>query len=232
MTPLTQTKILRVLQGQEFERVGGNEPIRADVRVIAATNRDLEGMVAEGTFRGDLYYRLNVYAIRLPALRERGDDLALLAEHFVRRFGRELRKEVRGIAPEAMELLRRYPWPGNVRELQSVVKQALLQTTGPVLLPEFLPPAVRGRDAAAAGFDFGGLTAFIQDRLRAGTTSLHADYQALTERHLFAQVLRHAGGNQSQAAKALGITRGTLRARLTALGITVERQPADGGEGD
>src|SRR3954452_17869293 len=143
MTPLTQTKILRVLQGQEFERVGGNEPIKADVRVIAATNRDLEKMIAEGTFRGDLYYRLNVYTIKLPALRERGDDLPLLAEHFVRRFARELRKEVRGVAPESVELLRRYPWPGNVRELQSVLKQALLQTTGPVVLPEFLPAAVR-----------------------------------------------------------------------------------------
>src|SRR5579884_776570 len=102
MTPLTQTKILRVLQGQEFERVGGNEPIKADVRVLAATNRDLEKMVAEGTFRGDLYYRLNVYSIQLPPLRERGEDLPLLAEHFVRRFSRELKKDVRGIAPEAL----------------------------------------------------------------------------------------------------------------------------------
>ena len=151
MTPLTQTKILRVLQGQEFERVGGNEPIRADVRVVAATNRDLEKMVAEGTFRGDLYYRLNVYTIRLPPLRERGDDLPLLAEHFVRRFGRELGKDVRGVSPEAMELLRRYPWPGNVRELQSVVKQALLGTTGPVVLPEFLPAAVRRGESGGRG---------------------------------------------------------------------------------
>jgi nitrogen regulation protein NR(I) len=232
MTPLTQTKILRVLQGQQFERVGGNEPIKVDVRVIAATNRDLEAMVAEGTFRGDLYYRLNVFTIRLPALRERGDDLPLLAEHFVRRFGRELRKEVRGIAPEAMDLLRRYAWPGNVRELQSVIKQGLLQATGPVILPEFLPAALRGREkgpGAAESFDFGGLTGFVQDRLQAGSTDLYAEHQALTERHLFTQVLRHTGGNQSQAAKVLGITRGTLRARLTALGIAVERPaPADG----
>ncbi len=229
MTPLTQTKILRVLQGQQFERVGGNEPIKADVRLIAATNRDLEAMVAEGTFRGDLYYRLNVFTIRLPALRERGDDLPLLAEHFVRRFARELRKEVRGVAPEAMEMLRRYPWPGNVRELQSVLKQALLQATGPVLMPEFLPAALRGREdgpGAEAAFDFGDLTGFVQDRLHAGTTALYAEFQALTERHLFTEVLRHTGGNQSQAAKALGITRGTLRARLTALGIQVERPSA------
>src|SRR4051794_9575044 len=149
MTPLTQTKILRVLQGQHFERVGGNEPIRADVRVVAATNRDLETMVAQGTFRGDLYYRLNVCTIRLPPLRERSGDLPLLAEHFVRRFGQELKKDVRGIAPEAMGLLRAYPWPGNVRELQSVIKQALLQTTGPVVLPEFLPAVIRNEGNAA-----------------------------------------------------------------------------------
>ncbi len=150
MTPLTQTKILRVLQGQEFERVGGNEPIRADVRVIAATNRDLEKMVAEGTFRADLYYRLNVYTIRLAAApRARATTCRCLVEHFVRRFGRELGKDVRGVSPEAMELLRRYPWPGNVRELQSVIKQALLETTGPVVLPEFLPAAVRREESGA-----------------------------------------------------------------------------------
>ncbi len=225
MTPLTQTKVLRVLQGQEFERVGGNEPIRADVRVIAATHRDLEKMVAEGAFRGDLYYRLNVYAIRIPPLRERGGDLPLLVEHFVRRFGRELGKDVRGVSPEAMDLLRRYPWPGNVRELQSVVKQALLGTTGPVVLPEFLPPAVRRGDAGAA-FDFGGLTAYVEDQLRAGTTRLYADYQALADRHVLGLVLRHSGGNLSRAARALGITRGTLRAKLAALGLTAERPAA------
>jgi len=228
MTPLTQTKILRVLQGQEFERVGGNESIKTDVRVIAATNRDLEKMVGEGTFRGDLYYRLNVYTIQLPALRERGEDLSMLAEHFVRRFGQELNKNARGIAPEAMELLRSYPWPGNVRELQSVIKQALLQATGPVLLPEFLPSTVRGPKQGTervdqSGLDFRDLTAFIQDQLRAGSTTLYADYQALTDKHLLSAVLRHTGGNLSQAARVLGITRATLRTKLQALGILVER---------
>jgi two-component system nitrogen regulation response regulator GlnG len=228
MTALTQTKILRVLQGQQFERVGGNEPIKANVRVIAATNRDLEKMVAEGTFRGDLYYRLNVYTIKLPALRERGDDLPLLADHFVRRFSRELKKDVRGIAPEAMELLRSYPWPGNVRELQSVIKQSLLQTTGPVVLPEFLPTALRNQGQGAdepdqPGFDYGGLPGFIQVQLRAGSTTLYSDYQALTDKHLLTEVLRHTGGNLSKAARILGITRATLRTKLNALGIPVER---------
>jgi two-component system, NtrC family, nitrogen regulation response regulator GlnG len=228
MSPLTQTKILRVLQGQEFERVGGNEPIRADVRVVAATNRDLGKMVAEGTFRGDLYYRLNVYTITLPPLRERGEDLPLLVDHFVRRFGPELGKGVREVSAEAMEVLRRYPWPGNVRELQSVVKQTLLGTTGPVILPDFLPPAVRrGETGAEAPFDFGGLTAYAEDQLRGGTTSLYADYQTLADRHLLGLVLRHTGGNLSQASRLLGITRATLRAKLAALGMRAERPATD-----
>lgn len=234
MTPLTQTKILRVLQGQEFERVGGNESIKADVRIIAATNRELEKMVADGTFRRDLYYRLNVYTIKLPPLRERGDDLTLLVDHFVRRFSRELNKEVRGVAPEAMEVLRSYPWPGNVRELQSVVKQALLQTTGSMVLPEFLPAAVRGEEhgaggASQSGFDYGGLTAFIQSQLRAGSTTLYSDYQALTDKHLLTEVLRHTGGNLSQASRLLGITRATLRTKLNALGIPVDRPASSEG---
>ncbi len=225
MTPLTQTKILRVLQGQEFERVGGNEPIRADVRVVAATNRDLEKMVAEGTFRGDLYYRLNVFTIKLPPLRDRGDDLPLLVEPLrpaVRPGAGQGRAEV---SPEAMDLLRRYPWPGNVRELQSVVKQALLGTTGPVVLPEFLPAAVRGGGGPGSAFDFGGLTAYVEDRLKADTADLYAEYQALTDRHLLALVLRHTGGNLSQASRLLGITRATLRTKLAALGLSTGGAP-------
>jgi two-component system nitrogen regulation response regulator GlnG len=227
MTPLTQTKILRVLQGQEFERVGGNEVIRADVRIIAATNRDLEKLVSEGTFRGDLYYRLNVFTIKLPALRDRGEDLPMPAEYFVRKFGRELKKDVRGIAPEAMKLLQSYSWPGNVRELQSVIKTALLQTTGPMLLPEFLPIAFHDNSNSLNGtvppFNFGDLPAFVDAQLQAGSTTLYADYQRLTDKYLLAQVLRHAEGNLSQAARTLGITRATLRTKLNALGIPLDR---------
>jgi two-component system nitrogen regulation response regulator GlnG len=231
MSLLTQTKILRVLQGQEFERVGGSESIKSNVRIIAATNRDLEQMVAEQKFRGDLYYRLNVYTIKLPALRERGDDLQILAEHFLSRFGQELNKDVRGIAPEALELLKRYPWPGNVRELQSVIKHSLLHATGPVLLAQFLPPAFRGEATGDDGvslsaFDFGRLTDFVQDRLRTGSTTLYSDFQALTDKHLLSEVLRHTNGNLSRAARYLGITRATLRTKLNALGIPVERPPS------
>src|SRR3954467_6983424 len=125
--PLTlQGKILRVLQEQAFERVGGNETVRTDVRLIAATHRDLMALSAEGKFRPDLYYRLGVFTIDLPPLRERGDDLPLLVQHYLQRFGRELGRDVREIAPEALATLQGYSWPGNIRELQSVLKQALL----------------------------------------------------------------------------------------------------------
>lgn len=227
MTPLTQTKILRVLQGQEFERVGGNEVIRVDVRVIAATNRDLEKMVGEGTFRGDLFYRLNVFTIRLPALRERGDDISLLARHFVHRFAKELNTNVQTISAEAMRLLAEYTWPGNVREFQSVIKQALLQATGPVLLPEFLPASVRNRlaepsQSTSDAMDLSALTMFIRQQLRAESTSLYSEYQAVTDRHLLKLVLENTGGNLSKAARILGITRATLRTKLHALQLSAD----------
>ena len=226
MSPLTQTKILRVLQGQEFERVGGNEPVRSNVRVIAATNRDLARMVEEGTFRGDLYYRLNVFTIQLPPLRERGEDVSLLARHFVSRFGKELNRPVHTIADETLELLRQYHWPGNVREFQSVIKQALLQATGPVLLPEFLPVAVRGVDPAADHepqfHQPSDWTEFIRRAIAADTTTLYADFQTLTDRELFTVVLAHTQGNLSHASRLLGITRSTLRARLQACGLSAD----------
>src|ERR1700675_2114159 len=134
-----QAKILRLLQEQAFERVGGNETIRTDVRLIAATHRDLTAWSAEGKFRPDLFYRLSVFTIPLPPLRERGDDLPMLAQHYIRRFNRDLGREIREISSEALALLSAYSWPGNIRELQSVLKQAFLQATGAVLVPVFLP---------------------------------------------------------------------------------------------
>jgi nitrogen regulation protein NR(I) len=226
MSPLTQTKILRVLQSQEFERVGGNELIRTDVRVLAATNRDLEKMVAEGTFRGDLYYRLNVFSIHLPAVRERGDDIPLLARHFVHRFSQELGKDVHSIADETFEALRQYAWPGNVREFQSVIKQALLHATGPVLLPEFLPNSIRNQagpsQTAVATDDFAELSSFIQERLTAGSQTIYAEVQAIVDRRLIKLLLDHTRGNLTQAAKLLGMTRATLRAKVHALGLSAE----------
>jgi DNA-binding NtrC family response regulator len=230
MTPLVQSKMLRVLQDQRFERVGGNESIKTDVRIITATNRDLEQMVAEGQFRPDLFYRLNGFTIRLPALRERADDILILLEHFLGRFNRELGRNVCDISPDALDMLMRYGWPGNVRELQAVVKQALLQATGPVLMPEFFPDEVRNgaRIGIAGGAE--GDTArctefesFIDKQLRGGTEELYAEALAHMERMLLTRVLRHTAGNQSKAAKLLGITRGSLRNKIRTLRITIDQ---------
>jgi two-component system nitrogen regulation response regulator GlnG len=230
MTPLVQSKLLRALQEQRFERVGGNETIQTDVRIIAATNRDLEKMVDRGEFRADLYYRLNGFAIKLPPLRERPEDISVLLHHFLRSFNQELGRDVREIAPAALETLIEYRWPGNVRELQSVLKQALLQTTGPVLLAEFLPPEVRagGRSSAATSehgeaSNASTLERFVDERLHSGSEDLYSETLALMERAVITRVLRHTGGNQSWAAKILGITRGSLRNKIRLLRISIDQ---------
>ena len=226
MVPLTQAKILRVLQAQQFERVGGNETIQTKVRIIAATNRDLEHLIAAGQFRSDLYYRLSVFPIVLPPLRERGDDLPLLVHHFLKQLGPELGKEVQEVDPETVDVLRQYAWPGNVRELQSLLKQALLHATGPVLLPDFLPAVLRTpKDSPPSGPDmpFPDWERFLTDRLHAGSTDLYAEALTAMERQLLTLVLRHTAGNQLQAAQILGITRNSLRHKLRALGITIAR---------
>jgi DNA-binding NtrC family response regulator len=229
MSPMVQSKLLRLLQEQRFERVGGSETIQTDVRVLAATNRDLEKMVEDGDFRADLYYRLNGYTIRLPPLRERGDDIRILLDYFVTRFSRALNKDVEFISPDALELLLKYPWPGNVRELQSVVKQSLLHATGEVLIPDFLPDELRRCrriTVPGGGPQRGGLKQlehFIDDSLQSGATDIYADSLAQLERYLFTRVLNHTGGNQSQAAKILGITRGSLRNNIRTLKITIDQ---------
>jgi two-component system nitrogen regulation response regulator GlnG len=231
MAPLTQAKMLRLLQEQQFERLGGNETVATDVRVLAATNQDLEALVAQGKFRQDLYYRLGVFTIRLPPLRERGDDLMLLVEHYLGRFNRELGRDVQTVAPEAMDVLRQYSWPGNVRELQSALKQALLHASGSVLMPEFLPAALTKRNGAAAPAADDGLSMaqFIDQQLAAGSEELYAQSVRRLERMLVTRVLQHTGGNQLQAAKILGITRGSLRNKVRELGITISRTVEEDG---
>src|SRR5437773_2825450 len=180
MPPALQAKILRLLQEQAFERVGGNETVQTDVRLIAATHRDLKQWSEEAKFRPDLYYRLGVFTIPLPPLRERGDDLPLLVRHYVRRFSRELGREVTQLGPEALERLRSYSWPGNIRELQSVLKQALLKASGPVLLPAFLPEELGGGGGGAGDASKAptpeedlGLGAFIRKRLTPEASDLY-----------------------------------------------------------
>ena len=230
MPPLLQAKILRVLQEQRFERVGGNETILSHVRVLAATNQDLPKLVQEGRFRKDLYYRLNVVSLRVPQLRERLEDVAELANYFLFRFDRELGMDLRGFAPEALERLQGYDWPGNVRELQGVVKQAMLNSSGHLILPEFLPEqllGVRRAESEAQSTDDAAddqtVSALIEDLLSRANGRLYEDVNAAVERLLFTRVLRHTNGHQAQASELLGINRATLRHKLKMLGLVVGR---------
>jgi two-component system response regulator AtoC len=213
MAPALQAKMLRLLQEQEFERVGGNEVVRTDVRQIAATHRDLKAWAAEGKFRPDLYYRLSVVTIHLPPLRDRGDDLSLLVELFLRRFNRELGREVRGVAPETMDRLRGYSWPGNVRELQSVIQQALLKATGSVLLSDYLPDDLRSETRASG-------TGETATHYRPGSTL------ADLEREAIQQCLLQTGGNRQRTAERLGISTRTLLRKIREYGLEDPLRPA------
>lgn len=223
MPPLLQTKMLRLLQEQRFERVGGNETIHTDVRIIAATHRDLESQIARGSFRADLYYRLNVFSIDLPPLRQRGDDLRLLIDYLFQRFRTELTRPIDGLAPAALELLLRYPWPGNVRELESTLKQAILQASGNVLAAEDLPARLHGEAPPPTSVQEFDLGCFIREALAAGTQTLYADALARLEDYLFREVLRHCAGNQAKAARTLGIARNSLRKKVSQFDITIDR---------
>jgi two-component system nitrogen regulation response regulator GlnG len=233
MSPLVQSKVLRVLQSQQFERVGGNQTISTDVRVIAATNRNLEQMVEDSEFRSDLYYRLSGFTIQLAPLRERPEDLAPLLENYLSIFSKELSKDVHGLSPEAMDVLLNYNWPGNVRELQNVLKQTLLRSAGHVVIPDFIPDRIRTPNPAA-GID-GDIAAtdlkhFVDDRLEHESTDLYAEALEFMERYVVTRVLRVCDGNQSKAARMLGITRGCLRSKVRALKVSIDTRVQVEGE--
>ncbi len=238
MPALLQSKILRLLQEQKFERVGGNQTITTDVRIIAATNRDLDELVREEKFREDLLYRLKGFLICLPPLRERSGDLRMLINHFLVLYNARMGKSVTQIDPQAMAMMENYDWPGNVRELESVLKQALINATGTVITKDCLPEirstesfggnhcAAEGQhaspsEAPADGLPRSDLSAFIEAHVARGSHSLHADATAMMERYLLTRVLRETGGNQSEAAKMLGITRGSLRNKIRALRVSI-----------
>jgi two-component system, NtrC family, nitrogen regulation response regulator GlnG len=227
MAPALQAKMLRVLQEQRFERVGGNEPVQTHVRVLAATNQDLPRLVAEGRFRKDLFYRLNTVTVRVPPLRDRPEDVAELANYFLFRFDRELGLDMRGFAPEVLDLFQAYPWPGNVRELQGVVKQAMLNASGHLVLPEFLPEHLSQEPASAVtpagSSDSLDVVALIEDLLQRGDGRVYDQVIAAVERVLFTRVLRHTHGHQAQASELLGLSRATLRHRLKALRLAVDK---------
>ena len=197
MSQMMQVKLLRVLQERRFRRVGGVDEIEADIRVIAATNQDLARMVAEGRFREDLFYRINVIPVRLPALRDRKEDIPLLAEHFLTKYSTLMGKAMSGVSKAAMDLLVKYEWPGNIRELENVVERAVALEATPAILAESLPEHIRGaappvrRDAGAPlaekGFD---LEQHVQD----------------IERSYIAEALKTAGGVQVRAAELLGMS--------------------------
>jgi two-component system nitrogen regulation response regulator GlnG len=220
-----QAKILRVLQERQFERVGGERPISADVRVIAATNQDLETAVTQRGFREDLYYRLNVVSITLPPLRDRTEDIPLLVNHFLRLFAEEQGGEPKTISPEALELMLAYMWPGNVRELENAVKRACVLAATSLILPEHLPAALaRPEEKAAGGSSLErmlhqAIGAELQ-RLKAGRDGqIYPHFLEALERPLLLRVLERTGGNQLRAAELLGINRNTLRKKLRELGV-------------
>ncbi|MFO0891434.1 MAG: sigma-54 dependent transcriptional regulator [Isosphaeraceae bacterium] len=228
MAPTTQAKILRLLQDGRFERLGSNDPIRADVRVIAATNRDLEAMVADGRFRPDLYYRLKVFTISLPRLRDRREDLPILVEYLVKSLNRAMGKQVRAVAPEVMAVLTAHDWPGNVRELQAVLKSALVHAAGELLTADCLPAELRpGGNAARialAGEEALDIVRLARELIRSGESGLYEKLIARVDRAVLSEVLRQTRGNQVRASELLGISRNTLRSKLRASGLAVEKQ--------
>nr|MBI3613042.1 sigma-54-dependent Fis family transcriptional regulator [Nitrospirota bacterium] len=200
ISPALQVKLLRVLQEQEVRRVGGTAVIRLDCRLIAATNRDLAALVKEGRFREDLFYRLNVVRITLPPLRERREDIPMLAHHFLQQGAGGPTHPIRGFLPETMACLQHYAWPGNVRELENVIERVVSLSRGPLVLPSDLPDVVRqARGDAVAGL--GGRAT--------GASGALLTLEEMEKRYL-QQVLQETGGNKVQAAKILGIDRRTL----------------------
>jgi Nif-specific regulatory protein len=206
LSAATQIRFLRVLQEREFERVGGSETIRTDVRIITATNRDLEALIEEGGFRQDLYYRLNVFPIHVPPLRERKTDVMLLADHFVQKYDDAHGKNVRRISTPAIDMLMAYHWPGNVRELENCIERAVLLSTDDVIHGHHLPPTLQTAEASGTG-----LTRTLPEALEA------------LEREMVLDALKSSRGNMVKAARALGISERVMGLRVKRLGIAPKR---------
>lgn len=226
MPLMTQAKILRLLQEKQFERIGGNETITVDVHIIAATNQNLDAMIEAGKFRRDLYYRLRGMTLHLPPLRERIEDIPELAHYFLFRFNRQLGTSVQSISPEALELMRNYPWLGNVRELQNVLREALVASTGPTLLPEFLPAEllreptddVEQSDNAVFGdLDWDSLGHFVSTALGQRQNDVYRSALLLFDRLVVGNAMQITEGHQSRAAEILGLSRPTIRAKIRAI---------------
>jgi two-component system nitrogen regulation response regulator GlnG len=233
-----QTKLLRVLQERRIERLGGEGSIPVDVRIVAATNQDLEGAVALRAFREDLFYRLNVVTIHLPPLRDRREDIPALVTHFLTAFARDQQAAPKVVSADALERLTAYRWPGNVRELENVVKRAAALTPTSLVLPDQLPDVIQkgaGSEAAAAGPEEFPVDWMRRQIARCKETldgRLYDHFVACIERPLLTLVLRRTGGNQVKAAELLGINRNTLRKRIKELGVPVAgKAPGIGDDG-
>jgi two-component system response regulator PilR (NtrC family) len=193
-----QVKLLRVLQERRFRRVGGLEELQADIRVIAATNQDLTRLVAEGRFREDLYYRINVIPLTLPPLRERREDIPLLAEHFLAKYSEQMGKHIAGVSHDAMDLLVAHDWPGNIRELENVIERAVALEATPTILADSLPPAIRG-DVPSP------VIAGATEPLPESGFDLEAHVKQI-ERGYIAEALKRSGGVQVKAAELVGMS--------------------------
>lgn len=205
INPSVQVKLLRVLESRTFERVGGTETLHADIRIVAATNRDLKAYVDAGKFREDLYYRLNVVEVRMPSLAERTSDIPMLCDHFLKEFAPANGRDLDGFSPKAMALLQGYSWPGNVRELRNVIERMVVLSRGKVLGVEDIPANIRNEAVVPAG---------STSRIKAGETLADA------EKSKILAALEAAGGNKSKAADALGISRRTMHRKLAAWGYS------------
>jgi two-component system response regulator PilR (NtrC family) len=201
MSAVMQVKLLRVLQERKFRRVGGLEEMQADIRVIAATNQDLAKLVADGRFREDLFYRINVIGIHLPPLRERREDIPLVAEHFLSKYSEQMGKSINGISHDALELLLKHDWPGNIRELENTIERAVALESTPTVLPDSLPPSVRG-DSIKPSL---ATSQPVEAALPASGFDLEAHVQEI-ERGYLAEALKRAGGVQVKAAELLGMS--------------------------
>ena len=209
-----QGKLLRFIEEKRFRRVGGTRDLAVDARLIAATNRDLEKEVARGDFREDLYYRLRVFPIRLPPLRERTSDIPALVKTFIDEFNGQFGTRIRAVEPETMRLLERYPWPGNVRELRNMIERSVLLADGPVLEPEMLPREIA--DHGARGTTVAGMAGAEGPVVRLGPDGV--DFESL-ERSLLDEALRRAEGNRTEAGRLLGMSRHQIRNRLKKYGM-------------
>jgi two-component system, NtrC family, response regulator AtoC len=216
-----QVKLLRALQESEFERVGGIKTTRVDVRLIAATNRDLLQEIEAGRFRKDLYYRLAVVPIVLPPLRERASDIPMLAEHFIEKYNRKLNKNVTGISGDALAVLQAYSWPGNIRELENLMERVILFADGPQLTAKDLPEPVKGGAATAAEASASDKAAGLPPG-ETGLKDIVRMKAAELERDLIAKALEETGGNVTRAAKLLQISRKSLQTKMKEFGLRDE----------